>query len=96
MIVLLENGADVNAHDSDGRTALQHVAWSGHKDSLNVLFQNGADTKAQDNDGQVALRHAAQNAHKDIMIVLLENGERLTTLVKQHCIMQQRTDTRTL
>ena len=46
-ILLLENGADVNAVDEWKQTALHLAANKGHVDVTNVLIQNGADREAR-------------------------------------------------
>jgi len=49
--VLLEAGADVNARDSRGRTALHAAAAQGYTDVAKFLVEHGADLKAADADG---------------------------------------------
>ncbi len=47
--LLLELGADVNAHDRlDGRTALMGAAHKGRPDIVQLLVDNGADLDARD------------------------------------------------
>lgn len=49
---LLANGADVNAKDREGRTALHHAK---HKAIVEVLLAHKADTNALNNDGWTPL-----------------------------------------
>jgi len=49
--VLLAAGADVNARDARGRTALHAAAAQGYTDVAKFLVEHGADLKAADNDG---------------------------------------------
>jgi ankyrin repeat protein len=49
--VLLESGADVNARDARGRTALHSAAALGYTDVAKFLVEHGADLKAADADG---------------------------------------------
>lgn len=66
---LLENGADINAKNNDGRTALMQVANNlfGDKYSdkysrlLEFFINSGADTTVQDKDGKTALMYLSQN-----------------------------------
>ena len=41
--LLLQYGADVNATDADGQTALQHAIYQGNQHLANLLVQYGAD-----------------------------------------------------
>ena len=47
----IKNGADVNATDSDGYTALMSAAFGGHPEVAKLLINNGADVNATDSDG---------------------------------------------
>ncbi len=49
--VLLDAGADVNARDARGRTALHAAAAQGYTDVAKFLVEHGADLKAADADG---------------------------------------------
>ena len=43
---LIQNGADVNAVNSNKETALHFAAHKGHVEVAKVLIQNGADVNA--------------------------------------------------
>jgi hypothetical protein len=49
--LLLQNGAEVNAKDSDGKSPFHWAAIFGHVDILHLLVENGADLETQDNYG---------------------------------------------
>lgn len=76
----LTNGANVNARDSDGQTALIITSYRGMmKNEIffeisKLLVQNGIDVNAQDNDGWTALMAASYHGQFGIMEFLIENG----------------------
>jgi ankyrin repeat protein len=75
---LLAKGADVNAKDNQGMTALMWAAKYGwlHEDTSRLLLEKGADINARANDGSTALMWAARaNCYTaPIIKILLENG----------------------
>jgi ankyrin repeat protein len=80
--VLLDHGADVNAVDSTGRTALMYAAVSYllPVDCVKLLIEHGADVNAIDkhqksgDTGYTALDIAQQNGNTPIMALLLKSG----------------------
>ena len=48
---LLDAGADVNARERSGRTALHAAAAKGYSDVVKLLVERGADVAAKDIDG---------------------------------------------
>jgi ankyrin repeat protein len=70
---LLENGANVNARDIRGMTALMFTAASDNQnlDAARLLIAKGADVNIKSNDGETALDWA-RKAGNPKMIALLE------------------------
>ena len=46
----IEDGANVNAKDDDGNTALIMASWNGYIEVVRFLLKNGADVNAKNND----------------------------------------------
>lgn len=57
--LLLAAGANVNAADSEGRTALIASAYMGHADIVATILEYDADINQPDSDGRTALSVAA-------------------------------------
>ncbi len=70
----ITNGADVNAKNNEGKTALMWAAMFGHADVAEILLKHGANVNAKDNDGWTALMKAAKYGHADVAEVLLKHG----------------------
>jgi RNA polymerase primary sigma factor len=56
----LERGADPNARDNTGATALLLAASRGRQDICEILIDHGADTSASDGTGRTVLDYATQ------------------------------------
>jgi len=74
MLLLIEKGADVNAFDKDGNTALLWAAMYGLSDNVQTLIEKGADVNARNNDGVRALTWAAMYGHTNVVRLLIKNG----------------------
>ena len=70
--MLLDNGANVNAKDWLGSTALDWAAPGGHEMTVRVLLQNGCNLYSRDAYENTALHWAVP--HEAIVQLLLENG----------------------
>ena len=69
-----EAGADPNAPDRYGQTALMAAAGNGRAEVVGVLIKAGADVDAQNMFGWTALMAAAGNGHMDVVVLLVEAG----------------------
>ncbi|OKO97966.1 Ankyrin repeat domain-containing protein 50 [Penicillium subrubescens] len=74
--LLLENGADIEARDSDyGQTPLLWATESGHEAVVKLLLEKGADFKAKDSKyGRTPLLWAAERGDEAVVKLLLEKG----------------------
>ena len=71
---LLKEGADVNAKNSDGYTALILASSNGRTEIVAMLLDAGANVNAKDEYNATALIKASSNGHKEIVEMLLEKG----------------------
>lgn len=67
-------GADVNARDPDGMTALMLAAQAGQRDLAASLLDRGADVNARTPLGITALMLAAEEGRGDIAQLLIAKG----------------------
>ena len=63
--LLLLRGADINAKDQDGWTALHYAVLYEHKDNVKLLIQKGAEIDVATNDGEYPLHIATRNATRE-------------------------------
>jgi serine/threonine-protein phosphatase 6 regulatory ankyrin repeat subunit B len=71
---LIEKGADVNARNNGGSTALMRASYRGRQDIVQLLIEAGADVNVQDNEGWTALMFASGMGHTEVAQVLIEAG----------------------
>ena len=72
---VLEAGADVNARDEGGRTALHWAAWKNEPTVVKALLDAGAKTNPRDIDhGFTPLLDAAYNPNPSVIEALIEAG----------------------
>ena len=77
---LLEHGAEVDAKDSDGRTALIHATRAGDLETVRLLAKSGAFIKRRDGFHKTAQLYAAEGGHREILMYL---GQTLKVLYGQ-------------
>ena len=71
---LLGRGADVNAQEPDGSTALAWAAIRANADVARILLAAGADPNLTNSYGIGPLALAIENAARGIVQLLLDNG----------------------
>ncbi len=72
--ILLAAGANPNARDRKGETALMKASGYGYEDAVKLLVLYSADVNLTDNKGRSALMHAAAGRYIDAIPHLLANG----------------------
>lgn len=68
------DGADINAADGSGRTALIEAAWAGHADVVKYLVEKGAKVAVADNAGFTPLMRACEEGNAQIVTYLVSKG----------------------
>lgn len=71
---LLKRGADVNAKNDIGYTALHFAAQEGHAAVAKLLLAKGAEVDALDVNGNTPLSNAVYNEKLDVVRLLLDAG----------------------
>lgn len=71
---LLDKGADVNAKEKDGKTALMGGAYGGSPEIIKALIERGAEVNAKEDEGWTALMVAALKGNLSAVEALLDKG----------------------
>ncbi len=76
--ILVKYGADIEARDHVGKTALLKAASNNHQEAVEALLDGGlgrkADISARNSRGLTALYLAAEKNHIDIVSILFKHG----------------------
>ena len=71
---LLQFGADPNAVDEDGGSALSWAAYNGNLQAVDMLPKHGSLVNLEDKDNETPLSYAASKEYVDIVKLLLDHG----------------------
>lgn len=67
---LLNNGANINQQDKQGKTALHHAVERDHLENLALLMRAGADCLIKDHHGKTPTERAVENGSAAIIKLL--------------------------
>jgi ankyrin repeat protein len=71
---LIQSGADLDAQDASGNTALMGVCFKGFPEIAKMLINSGADPNIRNYNGATALHFASTFGQKELVKLLLEKG----------------------
>ena len=70
ILLLIENGANINAQDNRGCTALMRAAYSGYPKLIEYLLEHNADKEVLDNEGNKAIHYVRKENFEDLKDLL--------------------------
>ncbi|XP_066245354.1 ankyrin repeat and MYND domain-containing protein 2 [Euwallacea similis] len=77
--LLTENPQNVNVFDENNMTPLQHAAYKGSKELVQILLDQGAEVKlCEHQHNYTALHFAALSGNTDVCLLLLQAGAKST------------------
>ena len=96
--LFLDAGADINAQDEVGRTALMEACIAFKRDTISILLERNANVNLFDNNGCTALMRAAYGGYPSLVEKLLsygadkdmqdKQGNTALDYVREHCRAQ--------
>lgn len=72
---LLNRGANIEARNEDGQTALLVAAKRGHLGVVDILLKNHADVDGTDSTGLGAIHLSSENGQWQMVKLLLKNSK---------------------
>lgn len=83
---LLGQGADPDAHNRFGTTALHLASRNGHLPVVELLLRHGAAAARHDNHGNTAAVLATWGGHREVLQTLLDRAADLPEHEKETCL----------
>ena len=74
---LLDEGADINARDEVGRTAVSLAAKNSRAETVRLLIERGADVNIPCQRGWTPIRHCHRAEAPEVVVMLIEAGATL-------------------
>ncbi len=87
--MLIDHGADVNARDSDGQTALHGAAFRGWNDVIKLLVKSKATVNVADNNGKTPLDAAMGRIYRRARLGATEVRKETGALLEKLAAEQQ-------
>ncbi|KAH6888428.1 hypothetical protein B0T10DRAFT_488158 [Thelonectria olida] len=81
---LLEEGADVNAHDGSNGTPLQRAASTENMEMARLLLKHGADVNMNEGHDRTPLLAAASRGNMEMALLFLKHGADVNAQREQH------------
>lgn len=72
--LLIDNGADVNAANLDGVSAIQMAVLNEHTELVRLLIESGANLNSVSQEGFTVLDRAKHYGHEELVQLLIEHG----------------------
>lgn len=85
--LLLERGAQVDALDEGGSTALHYAAASGSEVCVNVLLRAGAEIGVRQAQGLTPGHWAAHKGHVEVLGMLLDSGAEVNAKAEEGAML---------
>ncbi|NVO04522.1 MAG: ankyrin repeat domain-containing protein [Rhodoferax sp.] len=82
--LMIARGANVNAADTEGFSALMEAASNGNVDSVKRLVASGANVNAASKSGWTALHGAAMRGHQSALEYLVAQGANLNAVSREN------------
>jgi hypothetical protein len=94
---LIENGANINIRDNEGRTALFYAIWGVNIEGIHLLIERGADVNIIDNKGYTPLdiariRGTLQEFSIEMIRILSSSGAKNRIVIDDKKIDMYRDD----
>ena len=80
---LIDNGADMEAKNNFGATALLYAASNEHLEVCQYLIEQGADLDAKDEDGETVHDYAKKCGRGDDCLKFLEEYQKKDTVLSK-------------